>query len=319
MLELFIFLIVAFLYVHIASQYKSSSELDVYEIDYYDNTNLQETCQLLQPFVFVGKGIIPDLPRITDVSDVSAGADSKFLLYDLKNPTYPFEAPASTAFSLFSHPMQDTPHPPMYYSETNPLRLHDLDMEEELKRVDTFLRPPFTIQTEYAILMGSIGATTPFRYHHNSRQFLMVVHGKVHIKLAPWKPNRRHLYEQRDYIKGEFRSTINIWDPLPQHKSAVKKMKFVDVMLKPGQILYIPSMWGYSIHYQERLTQIYMFSYSTIFNRIAYLEDIVRFYFQSQNITYKKLPAYNTPVTTSEIIQTEETSKPESTSIAEID
>lgn len=47
-----IFIIVCFCYIHVVNQFKTSEDLEIYEFDYKDNENLQETCNVLQPVIF---------------------------------------------------------------------------------------------------------------------------------------------------------------------------------------------------------------------------------------------------------------------------
>ena len=59
MLQIFIFIIVLFLYVHIIAQYKRSEDLVIYEMDYTNNSQLQEVCNLKQPTLFEFQSIDP--------------------------------------------------------------------------------------------------------------------------------------------------------------------------------------------------------------------------------------------------------------------
>ena len=47
-----IFLIVLFFYVHLMDQYKTSDDLEILEMDYENNYQLQKTCNYKQPFIF---------------------------------------------------------------------------------------------------------------------------------------------------------------------------------------------------------------------------------------------------------------------------
>jgi hypothetical protein len=47
-----VFSIVFLSYFHIINQYQTSEDSEIYEMDYKDNANLQETCNIKQPVIF---------------------------------------------------------------------------------------------------------------------------------------------------------------------------------------------------------------------------------------------------------------------------
>ena len=120
---------------------------------------------------------------------------------------------------------------------------------------------------------------------------LVVNDGEICLKMAPWKSNKSNLYEVFDSVRGEIRSTVDVWNPSPKHRPFLDKIRFVEVVAKAGQVLYIPSYWGYSIQYRQPNTQIYQITYSTLFNRVAFLGEIVQVLLQKQNTVYKKWPS----------------------------
>lgn len=280
MIEIFIFFLVAFLYIQIVVQYKSNENLDIYEIDYFDNINLQDTCNIMQPFVFQSDHILPS----TNIKLVDE--NMTILLYEQGSANYPFQTNLNTVKDLF---LSNIKSAKQYYTET----VIDVNSElgSDLFLMDPYLKPPFTIQTEYMLHMGTVECTTPFKYHCNSRKFLVVQRGKICLKIAPWKPNKRNLHEIHDHQRNEIRSIIDVWNPVPQHRRSFEKIKFLEVTVKEGQVIYIPSYWGYSIKYQEPNTMLYDFTYSTLFNRIAFLGTTLQHYLQKGNTVYKKWPS----------------------------
>ena len=50
--HILIFLIILFMYIHLVQQYKRSEDLEIYEMDYTNNDNLQEVCDIKQPVLF---------------------------------------------------------------------------------------------------------------------------------------------------------------------------------------------------------------------------------------------------------------------------
>ena len=59
-LNILLFIIILFLYIHITHQLKKSEDLEIYEMDYSSNTHLQEVCEIKQPVLFEYKSINPE-------------------------------------------------------------------------------------------------------------------------------------------------------------------------------------------------------------------------------------------------------------------
>ena len=58
-LNISIFIILFFFYIHITQQLKRSEDLEIYEMDYSSNENLQEICDIKQPVLFEYKSVTP--------------------------------------------------------------------------------------------------------------------------------------------------------------------------------------------------------------------------------------------------------------------
>jgi serine/threonine protein kinase len=282
MIEWIIFIVIFFLYIHIINQYKSSEEADIYEYDYVENINLQETCNMLQPFVFKSKEILPPPPSLEEA--ITENPSANLYIYDDPKKD-PIQIPNKTALELMAKSLSKK-----YYTEHNQEFIQEMsDFKESMLESDPFLRPSCTIQSVYDVMVGTLGANTPMKYHVNTRKFMMICGdgGKVAVKMTPWKKNRKHLHEVMNYERGEYRSAIDVWNSLEHNKRDLKKIEFVEFEVDTGNILFIPPYWGYSIQYQSSNTYVLEYTYSTIFNRIAFLGEIGRTFLQQRNIYHK--------------------------------
>lgn len=290
MTEWFVFFLVLFLYVHIIQQYKYSEEHEVYEMDYIDNVNLQESCQLMQPIVFstttthdntgITTTTLPSLPSLDDaVSEVTDPEHLMLNLLDEQAPTYTTPMPFHTAVMLLERV------PQRYYSERNEAFLQSTpEYQERLRELNTYLQPPFSAYSHHDVCIGAKLACTPFRYHVHSRKFLVVSSGKITVKMAPWKKNAKRLHEVRDYDMGEYRSNVHVWRPKEHHRRDMEKIEFLEFDVDAGHVVYLPPYWGYSIQYQEPNTCIVECTYSTWFNRLAFLGETARTFLQRQHM-----------------------------------
>ena len=134
----------------------------------------------------------------------------------------------------------------------------------------------------YDFLTASQNTETLLQYSVNYRNFYLVTHGVVKIKLIPPK-SARYLYPIEDYENFEFRSPLNPWAIQRQYKADYDKIKTLEIELTPGKIIYIPAYWWYSIKFMEPLSSVCVFKYRTYMNTVAILPKLCMKTLQRQN------------------------------------
>jgi hypothetical protein len=284
-----IFIIVFFLYIHIVHQYKTSDDLEIYEMDYINNSNLQEVCNIRQPVLFQ----IPELGEIdiatlfenenTEKEEVQIKDTDDYWNTAIDSVDY-LNMPLRTAL-----PLMKTDTRAHYISENNTNFLNETGiMANQEVVLDNLLKPSFTVYSKYDILFGSVDASTPLRYHTNDRVYLSVLSGKIRVKMTPWK-SRKYLHYKKDYENYEFLSPINVWNTQKEWLNDMDKLKFLEFDVLPGNVLFVPPYWGYSIHYLVPDTVIYSCQYNTIMNLLGHINDIGMYYLQNQNIVEKRV------------------------------
>ena len=291
LLSLFLFLLVVFVYIHIVAQWKKSEDLEIYEMDYVNATHLHEICSVKQPvmFEFVHN---PEFYHRIQLSKME-----KFDNYDVKvkdtrdywKPVHT-DTPAVDYIVLPFHSAQklmssDTNS--RYISENNSEFMEATGLEYVCSSMDSFLKPPINLYSKYDLMMGSKHATTPLRYHTNACYFVAPTSGKIRVKMTPWKSSR-YLHPVKDYDQYEFRSSVNIWNPAPNHMNDMDKLRFLDFEVQKGHILSIPPYWWYSIRYStDSDTCVCGITYDTVINAMAHSYDWALYYMQ-QNRGGKK-------------------------------
>ena len=134
----------------------------------------------------------------------------------------------------------------------------------------------------YDFTTASENAYTPLRYELDYRNYYLVTQGEIKIKLIPPK-SKKYLYPFNDYENFEFRSPVNPWDVQHEYKPDFDKIKSLEVTVKPGQVIFIPAFWWYSIKYTKN-TSICRFNYRTYMNVFAIFPQLFMKFLQRQNI-----------------------------------
>lgn len=265
-----IFVVVLFLYIHMTAQFKKSEDLEIYEMDYTTNQQLNETCELRQPVLFE---LDPELFYNVDISgDVNIKDRNDFETGDY------ITMPYSNANTLIK-----TDPKGRFYSENNT----DIPNNKN-KEADDYFKPNFNVISRQDVMFGSKGARTALRYHTGSRKFICVNTGKIQIKMTPWK-SRKYLHPVCDYEHYEFRSPIDAWDPQPKYLNDYEKVKFLEFDVDNGYVLYIPPYWFYSIKFFDEYTQLSEYNYNTAINCVANSNKYFMYYLQQSNIKKKEL------------------------------
>lgn len=280
---IFIFFIVLFLYLHIQYHLVCSNDLEIYTIMTPSKDRLEEICDVRQPFIFEWNN--KDLLDNCNLSSL----DDEFPVFDIQlrdttNKDYNTEIYLpfllKEAINIFRNDKNGK-----YISENNLDFLSETGVLKHYKQNDSFLRPALVSKCQYDFLFGSINGITPLRYEVNYRNYFYVTSGEVMLKLIP-PQSTKYLYLQKDYDNFEFRSPIDPWNVQKEFKMDYEKIKFLDVRLKKGDMIFIPAYWWYSIKF-KKISSICSFRYRTFMNVLAISPDIIMSFLQGQNIKRK--------------------------------
>ena len=289
-----IFIILFFLYIHITQQLKRSEDLEIYEMDYSTNENLQEICDIKQPVLFEYRSVTPTFfeSLTIDTLDTVQAPELKVKeTQDYYRETPTSEDPAIDYVVLpFSsaHTLLTSDTNSRYFTENNEEAVDEAGLAALYRENDEFLKPYATAQTKYDLLFGSKSATTPLRYHTGYRHFLCVNSGKIQIKMTPWK-SQKYLYPVYDYENYEFRSPVNPWKGQRKYLHEMDKIKFLEFDIVAGNVVYIPPYWWYSIKYSEEPTLVTGFTYNSIMNCVTNIPNWTLYYLQQSNIKVRTL------------------------------
>ena len=279
---IFIFLIILFFYLHIQYQLKTSSELEVYERDQeLSKERLEEICNLRQPILLDTTEELIQLIEIFNKDYLS----HEFSLYDVKirnkkniktinDVSTPLQI--GIAINLFKKDAHAN-----YYSENNLDFLNESNLAKKIRMNDNILKPIMTCDYNYDFIFGANNASTPLKYEINYRNYILSTGENIKIRLIPPK-YVNYFNIECDYERLEFISDANIWNIQPKYEMAMKKVKYIDVDLPTGKILFIPAYWMYSINLEENGSAL-LFTYKTWMNIVSTSPILLKCFLQRQN------------------------------------
>lgn len=259
-------------------------------MDYYDNKNLQEVCEVRQPVLFNIYEYVPNVIETLSYETISNCKSFDIKIKDTNDYYYngsettvdPVVISLESGLKLIEN--DENKH---FLSENNDEFLEESGLLKQLSILDDFLKPTFNITTNYDIITGSVGLATPFKYHNNYRKFLCVTSGKIHIKMTPWKSSK-YMHPIKDYDNYEFYSPVNPSECQSQYSREFQKTKFLEFDVFPGYVLFIPPYWWYSIQFSDsKKDLVFTITYSTVMNAISNVPDLFLHWLQQQNIEKK--------------------------------
>ncbi len=281
LINLIIFIVVLFLYLHINFQLKINNDLEILEINEPTKEQLEEICDLRQPVLFNFDNKILDIISLEKLLNEYSSFDIK-----IRNKNEEEESELYLPLSLNEALiLLDKDKNKNYIIENNNDFLEETSLIKNYNNNDLFLRPYFVSKNIYDILIGFPEIYTPFKYDIYYRNYFLVTEGKIIIRLTPPK-YKKYLDVNIDYELLEFKSKVNIWNVQTKYKNNYDKIKCLDIELIKGQIIYIPAYWFYSIKYIDK-SVICNFKYSTFMNNIAILPQYIMYIFQNNNTKRK--------------------------------
>ncbi len=286
-----IFCLILFFYLHIFYHIKTSDDLEIYEIDEPSKEKLEEICDLRQPVIFdLDNNYLLENCSFDSMHASHSAFDLRVRnVNDDNNEEMYIPLTLEATKKLF-----DSDNESIYFTEKNSDFLEETGLVKHYKYHDEFFRPYLVSNCNYDVIAGSSDTTTPLRYSLNYRNYYIATQGDVTIKLTP-PCNKKYLYQIKDYDNFEFRSAINPWNPDPKYTADMNKMKFLEITLKKGQVVFIPAYWWYSIKFGENSSLISL-KYKTYMNNIAISPEIFMHMLQNQNIKHqivKKMESIN--------------------------
>jgi hypothetical protein len=247
-INLIIFIIVLFLYLHITFQLKINNDLEILEIENPTKEQLEDICDLRQPVLFeYNNKIIEDI-NLKKIQDGYSAFDIKIRKLNDNQEDTELYLPLTLKETII---LFEKDSDKKYFSENNKEFLEETSIIKNFNSDDLFLRPSFVSLCMYDLLIGYPNIYTPLRYDIYYRNYFLVTEGKIIIRLTPPK-NYKYLDVFRDYEIIEFRSNIDIWNVQEKYKNDYEEIKCLDIEVTAGQIIYIPAYWFYSIKYIEK-------------------------------------------------------------------
>lgn len=261
-----------FIYSQLAFQFKSGDDLTLYEIDYTTNAELNNCANLKQPFLFDFSQFDNAFKPLSLENLVEIQGCYDVVLKEVADYHQMREERQSTvllSLSAVNTLIQTDSDPGNYFSWNNKAFIYESGLLKHFQHMNVFLQTPLCVSQNYDVVFG---ATTPFAYHTFERRYLYAVGGNVKIKMCPWRYHK-YMTVNKLYRTYEFVSPLNVWNPQSQYENGFEKIKFLDVTVPHGHILYLPPFWFYSMR-MDKNTVVYEFNYGSVMNVVANIGNL---------------------------------------------
>jgi len=287
-----------FLYLHIYFHFRVSNDLEVYEIDQPSKDKFEEICDLRQPVILYLVSQ-PIMNAVNQHALVSSYGSFDISLRVTSIPVKNDEELYTPVILKDALHILEQDKLGRYISERNGDFLEETGLRKLFLAEDNFLRPALVTSCKYDIVTGSINAFTPFRYELDYRHYIFLTEGAIKIKLAPPKSSR-YMYKETDYENFEFRSPINPYydaendddEQQQQYLTSFNKVQCLEIDVLPGQLVYIPAYWWYSVFIKTKATTYCTLKYRTFMNTLAISPQLGVHMLQAQNVQRKHVNVF---------------------------
>ena len=273
-INVMIFCIVLFIYIHIYNHIKTSNYLEVYEIENLSKDKFEDIINFKQPLLLNNYTL---LNNITVEYLISNYPTFDLNLYDKQNGLF-----LKTKMEEFNT-IINSDESNNYISYNNKEFLEETTLEKNLSSNDSFFRPYNICNKTYDIIMGRKNNASQLKYSINSRNILYLSSGQIEVTLCPPK-YYKNLHVKKNYEMLDFYSSIDINNIQQIYKNDYYKVKFLRVLLNTNQVLIIPPYWFYSIKFLEENSVVFLNSYRTYTSSIAIMPDLFIQMLQQNNL-----------------------------------
>lgn len=272
----FIFLCVIFVYLHIYHQLKTSNDLGVIKLENPTKDELEQECDIKQPLFFRYEN--DNIKNCCNLNNIT----SSYINYYLNDSNGSPVVVSELQELLLSKKDE------ILTSIDNQEYIKEMMLNKEIEKNDSYLKPYLNCSSIYDLLIGGKNGITYLKYNDSCRNYMYITQGSITIRLIPPQYSSS-LYCNKDYLKYKFTSPVNVWDVQDEYKKKYYKVRFVDVTLYEGDIMYIPAYWWYSIRY-NKVSSILNMMYYTYTNYLSILPNIIfhRIYKIKHNREVKK-------------------------------
>lgn len=265
-------------------QLKKGDDLEIYETDFTNNKELNDSANLKQPFIFSFSNFDNMLKDISLIPDYGS-----FDVFVKDNRDYYADKPSNSIVLTLNaaDSLMKTDPDEKYYSDGNQHFIEETGIQKYYNQFDKYLKPMFNVFSKYDVIFGSAGVTTPLIYHTYERRYLYLTSGKMQVKMTPWR-STKYMIVNKDYREYEFSSPQNVWKPQPPY-TGFQKMKFLDFTVHPGHILYVPPFWHYSIQFmKDENNLVHVFNYGSVMNVLSNVFNLGHHYYEKNVLKNKK-------------------------------
>uniref|UniRef100_A0A6C0H509 Cupin-like domain-containing protein n=1 Tax=viral metagenome TaxID=1070528 RepID=A0A6C0H509_9ZZZZ len=279
-----IFCVVLFVYIHVYNHIKTSSYLEVYEIENLSKDKFEDLNNLKQPLLLNNY----TLENSITVDYLTSNYPTFDLnLYNKQSDTF-LKIKMEEFESIITSDDSNN-----YISYNNKEFLDETTLEKVLSSNDSFFRPYNICNKSYDIIMGKKNSSSKLKYSINSRNILYLSSGQIEVTLCPPK-YYKNLHVKKNYELLDFYSVIDINNIQPIYKNDYHKVKFLRVLLNANQVLIIPPYWFYSIKFLEKNTIVFFNSYRTFTSTIAIIPDLFIQMLQQNNLKLNMIKKIDT-------------------------
>ncbi len=147
-----------------------------------------------------------------------------------------------------------------FYLSENEQFLRDFDLYQSFDKFANYYLSPMSIGKSYPVWIGTKGTKTGIHWDPEYRNIICQLYGTKKIYL--FSPEQsKFMYPSDKYDNGGIASSVDFWNIDQQKFPDFNNTQYMEIILHPGQMLFIPKYWWHACENMTTCVSIGIRSY----------------------------------------------------------
>lgn len=239
-------ILVIFTFLNIRYNNKVNNELNILQLTNPHKQLLEENISQLSPSIITDAiEQYPDIDNINIHSLTKSNINKNIKIYKIMNNKQKeiIYTPTNTFLNWIIKNNIKEPNE-NFSLEDDSNFLTEFKLYNKFNEFANYYLPPFTASKKYLVSIGNKYIKSDIERVNNGRLIICQIEGSRRYYL--FNPEQsKFLYKSNNYNNGKTLSQINFWNQDHKKYPDFEKSQYMEIIIRKGQMLYIPKYWWY--------------------------------------------------------------------------
>lgn len=258
-----IIIVLLFIVINVKYNLKVNNQLTILQLNNPSKNILEENLNIKSPTVITNSmNNWEDLPLFSpeELSKIKVSVDLKLnTTISEQQKTDLVVTPSKEFFKWLLANEDKEPSQKFYLSENDQL-LKDFNLYQQFDKFANYYLSPMSVGKSYPVWIGCTGTKTGIHWDPEYRNIICQLYGTKKVYL--FSPEQsKYMYPSNKYDNGGVVSSVDFWNIDQKKFPDFNKAQFMEIILHPGQMLFIPKYWWHACENMTSCVSIGIRSY----------------------------------------------------------